>query len=739
MSNKKSKEDINKILKNCFTLKNEKILEEGYMALKNYINSREHEEEKYLDIIKSKLDEEPYKSYKSKGDIKIYAFLFNIYKEMEIDYKNNIFFKLILWIFESSPKKEENKLCEIMNKIFSIIQVERYFFLKNFEKLFEYIMIPLLKMKKELRNKAYYLDQLMKVGIANIFQTEYNDDNKNSLDDEFDSIYKYLFKLIKESNENKAVANTLIISWFNFLENLPEKNLNSHYKEIIEILLRELNSKNEGESELSELYLKKIINNIISSYDEFYGCEPDFINNIVDLIINNCINAKENHNKSVSFGILNKFLHKFDAILDEYRQKINAKEKDEILIKKIPFKLFPKILGVIIDKIINFYTNQKNNEENEDDNTYSNPVISANIIFSKLMKKVEKGYITINFNEVIGDFLIKLKDEKNTNLVFDWICQLYESDLFEDSEGLKNLICNEQFEELKEFHVKRIIGVINMLNKHNNNQDYKMDIINKIIKKLSDINFLNNFGIFIINELSDTIEITEIFKLISNYEFSDYFSMKKIIQLLSEYLTTEEKAEKVISLLQSDKDFFQSIYNLFCYNPFDTLVLLLLSKSFELSYFFVLTISNNDSDDLNFDDLSKAVEVFESSIFTEIRIQLLNPRSNIYLVKTLYAISLLLPPGKYLDSLCCRLKCLEVLYDFDEKENMIKNNTNEENKKYIHIKRISKREKWKEKDINKKILEYVDEKDQKVFKQKNLKQYIKKFLEIQKTINNFEL
>ena len=755
MSKKKAEiSKLDKILNNFFDLSDIKKRETAYENLQTYFYNNEYKIEKNLETIKNKLENDKYKKYISEGDTEIYACLFNIFKEMKIDFKNNIFFTIIKLMLESQQKE---KIGETMKKIIRIIHTEKYFMLKNFEKLFGNIIIPLLEKKKEIRNKAYYLDQIMKVGIGNIYQTEYNNINKKTLDNEFESIYKYLIYLIKNLKEKKPIVNALIISWFNFLETLPGKDLNDHYKEIIESILKEFDLKNEAESELTELYLKKIINNIISSYDEFYKKKPGFINDIVNLIIISC-EAKENHIKRFFFGILNKFLQKFDSILDEYHQKNSTKIKDKELIEKIPFQYFPRILKVIIEKIIkpdisdvsdirdkpdkpdNLEQSPENNELNKSNNSYPNPIHRANSIFSQLMKKVEKSYIKLenahfNFEKVIKYFLPYLKDEENTNLVFDWITQLYESNLFENPEELKNLINSEDMTDLQKFHIKRIIGVITMLNKHNNIKNNNEDIINIILKKFQDIEFIKKFGIFIINELSETIKITEIFYLISKYQFSDFTFVKVIIQLLTEYLTTDDKAKEIISTLNFNNKFFKSLYNLFCYNPSDTLVLLLLSKSFELSYFFVLTLIHCNSDCLNYEDLSKTVEVFESPIFTRIRIQLLNPKSNIYLVKTLYAISLLLPPGPSLNSLNCRLKCLEVLYDFDENEY----NINEAKKRYKNIKQISKSEEGKEMKIISNILDFVDEKDRIIFKKKKLKEYIYKFLQNQNLINNFIL
>ena len=193
MSKKKAEiSKLDKILNNFFDLSDIKKRETAYENLQTYFYNNEYKIEKNLETIKNKLENDKYKKYISEGDTEIYACLFNIFKEMKIDFKNNIFFTIIKLMLESQQKE---KIGETMKKIIRIIHTEKYFMLKNFEKLFGNIIIPLLEKKKEIRNKAYYLDQIMKVGIGNIYQTEYNNINKKTLDNEFESIYKYLIYL----------------------------------------------------------------------------------------------------------------------------------------------------------------------------------------------------------------------------------------------------------------------------------------------------------------------------------------------------------------------------------------------------------------------------------------------------------------------------------------------------------------------------------------------------------------
>ena len=445
---------------------------------------------------------------------------------------------------------------------------------------------------------------------------------------------------------------------------------------------------------------------------------------------------------------MNKFLEKFEDILNI------PKYDEKLLLKKIPFDLFPQILKFILLTLINLNKNSNTTETNKIKN--SKPIIKSNSIFFRIMEKVKpKYYIFENilneencFEKIIDIKLLKNLDENSTNLVFDWICQLYNSKLYKDENFLQNLI--NTIQDLKEFHIKRIIGVMYLM-KSNSKEFDTTNIINKILVKFDDLEFAENYGFFILNQLSDesneTMNIVDIFKEIANNldQNLDINFVSNIISLLSNYLIKEEKGKIVIDALKSDPDLFQTLYKVFCYNPFDTLAFLLLSKYFELSYFFVLYLSRMELESSDLIYLNKAIEVFESQFFIDVRIQLLNPQSNIYLTKTLYAISLILPPGKALDALSYRLKCLEILYDFDEDENdnnfepfnndINDNDSSKPNSETSEINLSSKD--LDEKNVNQ-FLQYLDENDKIIFEQQNLENYIKIFETQTKKIRNYK-
>lgn len=65
--------------------------------------------------------------------------------------------------------------------------------------------------------------------------------------------------------------------------------------------------------------------------------------------------------------------------------------------------------------------------------------------------------------------------------------------------------------------------------------------------------------------------------------------------------------------------------------------------------------------------MSQLVQLIESSVLNNIRILLLDPLSNIYLIKTLYGILMILPQGKAFTALYKRLKNLETLMLMDSR------------------------------------------------------------------------
>ena len=150
--------------------------------------------------------------------------------------------------------------------------------------------------------------------------------------------------------------------------------------------------------------------------------------------------------------------------------------------------------------------------------------------------------------------------------------------------------------------------------------------------------------------------------------------------------------ENIINTNIIEDNLFEKLFNLWAFNPFSAVLLTMYCNYFELSYYLALELSKTKLQESDFIELCQVVQIFESSLFNNIRIKLLNPKKNIFLVKTLYALLMMLPQSNAFDALNNRIRSIKViswLDDDDEDDYLYENkkNNNEEiseaNKKII--------------------------------------------------------
>ena len=80
------------------------------------------------------------------------------------------------------------------------------------------------------------------------------------------------------------------------------------------------------------------------------------------------------------------------------------------------------------------------------------------------------------------------------------------------------------------------------------------------------------------------------------------------------------------------------------------------------------------------------VQLLESDLYDYIRIRLLEPTKNIYLIKALYGILMLLPQGQAFNILSNRMSNVQTLFEIENGFNNIKEEDNkEEINKFIEV------------------------------------------------------
>ena len=703
--------NINQYLKVIFEKSQETILIQQLEKLikKNYKGNNQKEKEEYLikflHIIKTEILESQYKKYIIHGDMTIFYSIFCMFKSLGLNNDQILFFELIEPLFEFFQKKDGKIVCTSVSILIKMIRGNKNFILEYFNYIFDKLIILILRKEIEIRNSGYYLDEIMKNDIGTIFQENYSEKNEK-IKLNLKSIIDYLIKKL-DKDMNYPALDILIVSWFDFFETMPKINLFNNYTQIIPKLFQMLSSKAKEEISSSEFCLKKIIKNIDILYEDLIKEDSKIIFQILEIIINNCYEIEISEQiKKCSFELLEIFLKKYNKIMQEYydyrelfpndeninnstsskindsssddenrekekTEKKSVVNKEQARIKSlIHFKLFPNILEVII----------RNTIINSNRPIIYNQINKCNSIFMNIMDMFKKDYFynIMQQNFCFQNIIIKyIKDsqinEININLLFDWISLLYEIKLFFDEEYLEHLMF--RVPEINEINILRILEILNKISLEKKCDKFNKNIIEIIIQKLNESpEMINSFGILILKKLVKTINVITLFEEMSGLllENKDIYFILRMINLFNKFLIMEDEAHDIRNLLSKfgneSKSFFKKLFSLWSFNPFCTLILVLLSNNFELGYSLIKHISKMKLKAEDFIELGQVVQVFESSVFNHVRIKLLNPKKFAYLIKTLYAILLLLPQGKAFDSLNTRLRCLEIIHNLDDSE-----------------------------------------------------------------------
>merc|ERR1712113_268784 len=183
------------------------------------------------------------------------------------------------------------------------------------------------------------------------------------------------------------------------------------------------------------------------------------------------------------------------------------------------------------------------------------------------------------------------------------------------------------------------------------------------------------------------------------------------VQSLNIILLTADSVyiQNLRDLVQSDNKLFLSLYDAWCYDPISTLSLCLMSKMYELGAKLIVYFANVDITIGFLMQVDKLVTLIESPTFVHLRLELLEPYRNPYLLKIMYGLLMLLPQNNAFNSLRIRLQSASS-FGLLQDENLNMTNHNKKIKKKDHKKTDVNIDKLFEKFVN----------VQKIFKQQRL-------------------
>jgi len=181
----------------------------------------------------------------------------------------------------------------------------------------------------------------------------------------------------------------------------------------------------------------------------------------------------------------------------------------------------------------------------------------------------------------------------------------------------------------------------------------------------ADRQILEDRGAFVIRQLCILMNSEDIYRSLSDIllQEKDTKFAHHMIQTLNGILLTSAELFELRNQLKELKtkearDLFCCLYRSWCHNPVATVAILLLSQNYKPACQLLQLFGSIEVTVEFLTEIDKLVQLIESPIFTFLRLQLLDPNHNFYLIRALYGILMLLPQTDAFFTLQRRLECV---------------------------------------------------------------------------------
>lgn len=584
----------------------------------------------------------------------------------------------------------------LVNWIGIICQFRKVAVVKFFkENILPWIFKIQMGIGKDVSKNSDKCFKIIKMNIEENFTRYYKDDKK--------SMEEILSIIIKESSPKSNKINIPAWELLNLFMEKSERHLDLYLKQDKKkakltknslTLNLDANNSNENEIKNSQTFKGEKAKSTMSLPDNIdkKNTKTNDSKNI-NFSYNNLSpdNDKKNNGKKMSkiTSIKNpggpsfefKNLQTFINELDEDNQFTN---EDNIL-EYIPFSLFSKLLVLITET---FTQEIENNEL----------VIKLNDTLKRIIEKapneiVNYGFIPIEISNII---LIGMKNpaNKNKKRFLEW-CNIlyikYNKDMSKDfSVFIKEFIQAMPSDE-------SVMDMVTFLSNIKMEKDITRITMKYLTEKLmKEPELMNNMSYIIMilehltkNSSLDVIyeSLADVLKDIKNFPF-----VSKLIHYLNQFLMRNPLGVNFRkSLINNDgkekyNELFIKMYNIWSINSISLLIFCVITEHFELAYNIILNLVKVQLDNDYYIHLGTLVQLLESELYDYIRIRLLEPTKNIYLIRTLYGILMLLPQGQAFNILSNRMSNVQTLFEIENGFNNIKEEDNkEEINKFIEV------------------------------------------------------
>ena len=555
-------------------------------------------------------------------------------------------------------------------------------------------LLDTLPLILKIQNASKNADNCLKIIIKNFEDnfTNYYKENKELLE-------KIILIIIKEASPKANNIN--IVAWnllnlflkkselhlmiylskikgnIEFMDNTKVNSLNTDSPNNDNKIIRNAATYKEGKTKINNNLPQKEKNSK-------FGIEKVIGSNSIK---NNSIEKKNskkvkisnarNNGPSFEFKIYNT-INSMQTYQGELGYKEGMFSKNDDILEYIPFSLFSNLLLLITETypfdIKNFDVVEKLN------NTLQN-------IVDKSPNNIrDYGFKVEDITEIIL-IAIKGPSMKNKEQLLEWCKILYKKfkkGLFPNF----NAFIKEYIQSLPDNKNNIFLEMVDFLCNIEMDKELTIIIIKNLTEKLMNIpELMNNESmvILIIEKLSKNSSLNLVYEAFSEVlgDNKNYTIISKMVNYLNQYLISDPNGFNFRKSLinkenEKNNELFLKLYKIWSFNPISLIVFCVITEHFELTYNIILNIIKIQLDNEYYIHLGQLVQLLESDLYDYIRIRLLEPTKNIYLIKALYGILMLLPQGQAFNVLSNRMCNVQALFEI---ENGFDNIKEEENNK----------------------------------------------------------
>jgi vacuole morphology and inheritance protein 14 len=365
--------------------------------------------------------------------------------------------------------------------------------------------------------------------------------------------------------------------------------------------------------------------------------------------------------------------------------------KNDDILEYIPFKLFSKLL-VLITQTYSF------NIEKQEVVDRLNDTIK-NIVYKAPDNIRDYKFIVEDITKAL---LIGLKNplSKNKERLLEW-CQVLYKKFQKEIYSNFNVFIKENISSIPADNNTIFLGMIDFLCNIELDKELTILIIKYLSQKLvKEPELMNNESlvILLIEKISKKSSLDIVYEAFSDFleNNKNYTFISKMVNYLNQYLINEPNGFNFRKSLINKKDdengnknneLFLKMYKIWSFNPISLIVFCVITEHFKLTYNIILNLIKIQLDNDYYLHLGQLIQLLESNLYDYIRIRLLDPIKNIYLIKALYGILMLLPQGQAYNILSNRMCNVEALFEIENGFNNIneEEDDNEEIDKLIEI------------------------------------------------------